>query len=120
MSKTRTIMRNGRAIEVEVHDPPAGSVLKPKWQKRYVQVPWRWVEKLRSAKQPSTINLAIALLYEHWIRGGRVIALSNKKAGWMSSRSKWRALAELEALDLIAVERKRGRSPRITCQGVKT
>jgi hypothetical protein len=113
-------MRRGRAIEVEVLDPPGGTVVKPKWEQRFVKRPWDWVKQLRTAKLPSTSAVADVLLYEHWIKGGRPFPLSNKKVPWMNRRMKWRALAELEALGLITVERHPRRSPWITCLTAKT
>jgi hypothetical protein len=86
-----------------------------KWQRHYVNVPWQWVERLREAKRISTYRLALVVLYEHWRTGGRTIVLSNifTLAEGLPARSKWRAIAELERLSLIQVERKRSQAPRV-------
>jgi hypothetical protein len=116
---SRTIIdKRGRAIEIETLDRPG--VLRPKWERRHVQVPWFWVEQLRKVRLPSTHDVANVILYEYWRRGRRAFPLSNKKVSWTSRRTKWRALAELEALGLIAIERKPRQSPWITCYHVKT
>ena len=121
MGKAQTIIdKRGRAIEVAVLDPPVGAVIKPNWERRYVKVPWDWVKQLRKAKLPSTFHVAHVILYEHWIKGGRPFPLSNQKVHWISRRTKWRALAELEALGLIAIKRHRRKSPWITCLRTKS
>jgi hypothetical protein len=89
---------------------------KPKkWRRQYVRVPWAWVERLQAARRVSTYRLALVLVYESWRSGGRPIVLSNmlSKAEGLSRRSKWNALAELEALGLVRVKRR----PRITTVG---
>jgi hypothetical protein len=86
------------------------------WRREYVRVPWPWVVRLREAQHPrATYNLALLLLYEHWRTGGQPIALSNVGlvAEGVRRRSKWNALAELERLELVRVERGRRRSPRV-------
>ncbi|QIG47572.1 hypothetical protein G5V57_07420 [Nordella sp. HKS 07] len=94
----------------------ARKVKRPKsWRHYYVRVPWTWVEQLRSTKRVSTYRVALVLLYEHWRRGGKPVALSNviTQQEGVASRSKWRALDELAKLGLITVETKPGRSPQI-------
>jgi hypothetical protein len=105
------------ALRVDPADPRlqrrAG---KPKkWRRHYVQFPWAWVERLQAARRVSTYRLALLLAYEHWRTGGRPIVLTNalSMAEGLSRRSKWRALAELETLGLVKVERKRRRSPQL-------
>jgi hypothetical protein len=92
---------------------------KPKkWRRQYVRFPWAWVERLQAAKRVSSYRLALLLVYEHWRTGGRAIVLSNvlSKAEGLSRRSKWNALAELEAVGLVRVERRPRRSPRLVLQ----
>lgn len=86
-----------------------------KWRRRYVIVPWAWVEKLRQAKRVSTYRLALLLLYEHWRQSSSELVLSNVllRDEGIASRSKTNALAELEAMGLVRVKRRLGRSPRI-------
>jgi hypothetical protein len=92
--------------------PPA----KKKWQRKWVRVPWVWVERLRASDSPSTYRLALFLLYEHWRTGGRAIRLSNVmlKPERISRRAKGPALQELEHFGLVTVERRPRKSPRIT------
>jgi hypothetical protein len=87
-----------------------------KWRRRFVRVPWSWVERLQLATRVSTYRLGLLLLYEAWRTGGHPIALSNvfSQAEGLSRRSKWNALVELERLGLLRVERRPGRSPRLT------
>jgi hypothetical protein len=85
-----------------------------KWKKRFVRVPWLWVERLRGARHVSTPNLALHLLYEHWRTGGQAIALPNSVVEGMPRRQKWRALRELEELGLIKIERRPRKSPLVT------
>jgi hypothetical protein len=98
---------------------PADLQRKPKrkkWRREYVRVPWEWVERLQSSRRVSTYRLALLLLYEFWRTGGRPVVLSNAsaQAGALPRRSKWRALAELEGLGLVRVERALRKSPRVT------
>jgi hypothetical protein len=98
---------------------PADLQRKPKpkkWRREYVRVPWEWVERLQSSRRVSTYRLALLLLYEFWRTGGRPVVLSNAsvQAGGLPRRSKWRALAELEGLGLVRVERASRKSPRVT------
>ena len=73
---------------------------RPKrWRRHYVNVPWQWVERLRTTKRVCTYRVALLLLYEHWRTGGRPILLSNvgvRREG-LARRSKWNAIAELRA-----------------------
>jgi hypothetical protein len=106
------------------HPAQTAAASKPrarsKWKRRFVNVPWEWVEPLRLATSGSTHSLAQLLLYEHWHNGGRPIALSNVLAMLvkMPRRTKARALAELERLALVEVVRRRGRSPMVTLRDV--
>jgi hypothetical protein len=106
------------ALRVDPADPrfqrKSGKV--PKWRKGYVQFPWAWIDRLQSAKRVSTYRLALLAVYESWRTGSRTIVLSNviSRAEGLSRRSKWNALAELEELGMIRVERHSGRAPRVT------
>jgi hypothetical protein len=94
----------------------AKPVKRTKWRRLWVRVPWSWVGGLTRARRVSTPLLALLLCYEHWRNGGRQIVLSNviAKEVRLSPRSKTRALAELENLGLVKVERRRRRAPRVT------
>jgi hypothetical protein len=84
--------------------------------RHFVMVPLEWLERLAGAKNLATSKLALRLLYLHWRGQGRPVTLSNVAANQagVSRGQKWRALAELEALDLITVRRRKRRSPEIT------
>jgi PHD/YefM family antitoxin component YafN of YafNO toxin-antitoxin module len=74
------------------------------------------------AKRISTYRLAHELLYLHWYGKGKPVTVSSKvaKAARLSDRSKWNALAELERLGLIEVNRKPRRSPRVVLLHTRT
>jgi hypothetical protein len=113
------------ALRIRPADPhlrPRGATRKRKWQRRFIQFPWSWMDRLEPVRRGATYRLALMLVYEHWRNGGRVVVLSNiaaEKAG-ISPRLKWRALAELERLGLVTVERRRPKSPRITLVAPET
>jgi hypothetical protein len=89
--------------------------LSQKWRRQFVQVPWEWVPCLRT-RSGNTYHLALVLLYAFWRTGGQPVVLSNgfAYAEGLSRRSKWRALAELQELGLVRVERAPRKSPRVT------
>ena len=78
-------------------------------------VPRAWELRLLEAKRVSTYRLAIELLYLHWYGKGKPITVSGKvaEAAKLSARSKSRALAELERLGLIRIDRTLRRSPQV-------
>jgi hypothetical protein len=89
---------------------------KKSWRRQFIKFPWAWMDRLVATKRATTYRLALVLVYEHWRTGGRAIVLSNtivRREG-ISRRSKWNALAELEQMGLIAVEKRRRRSPRVS------
>jgi hypothetical protein len=93
--------------------PPSTS---KKWQRRFVQFPWVWVERLKTAQRVSTYRLALLLVYEHWRRRGQPTIVLSKvlsQTEGLTRRSKWNAVTELEHLGLIRVERQPGKSPRV-------
>jgi hypothetical protein len=94
---------------------------KPKkWRREFVRVPWEWAERLQKAKRVSTFKLAHLLLYQHWRTGGRPLVLSNVsvRAEGLSRWTKWLALAELEQLGLVRVERRKRQAPQLVLQHV--
>jgi hypothetical protein len=85
----------------------------------FIKVPDFWVDRLLTAKHAATLKLALHLLtkrFESWTKD-KQFTLANgvleEKFG-ISRWVKWRALAELEQLGLIWIERRRRRSPLIT------
>jgi hypothetical protein len=85
------------------------------WRRKYTSVPREWEVGLLSAKRISTYRLALEILYLYWYGKGKQVTVSGKvaKAVGLSARSKWAALAELERLGLIKVDRNQRRSPRV-------
>ena len=86
-----------------------------KWQRVFTLVPREWELRLLRTKRVSTYRLAIELLYLYWYTDGKPVTVSNivAQAVKISPRSKWDALADLERLGLIDVDRRRRRSPRV-------
>ena len=86
------------------------------WQRVCTVLPREWELRLLEAKRISTYRLAHEILYLHWYGKGKPVTVSGKvaRAVKISARSKWEALAELERLGLIVVDRKPRRSPRVT------
>jgi hypothetical protein len=96
--------------------PGAGARSTPKRRQRFTIVPQAWSERLREARHLSTYRVALFLLYRHWWTKGRPVKLSNvaMAAEGVPRREKWRALADLERLGLVAVERRPKKSPVVT------
>ena len=92
------------------------------WLRKYTLVPREWEERLLNAKRVSTYRLAIELLYLHWYNNGKPVTVSSKvaQAVKISVRSKWEALAELERLGLIEVDRRPRKSPRVVLLHTQT
>ena len=85
------------------------------WQRVFTSVPREWELRLLQAKRISTYRLALELLYLNWKDNGKPTVVSSKvaRAVKISARSKWEALAELERLGLIEVDRRPRKSPRV-------
>jgi hypothetical protein len=117
---TKSIDLEGVLLNAEQINRLQARKQRKAWRRQYVRVPWAWVERLREAKRPgSTYDLALLLLYEHWRLGGRPIVLSNigLLPEGLLRRSKWYALAELERLGLVRVERQSRKAPRVHVLG---
>jgi hypothetical protein len=85
-------------------------------RQQFVKFPWTWVERLRAARHISTYRVALHLLHYNWRTGKRVITLSTiiLEGEGVDRRAKWRALAELERVGLVQVERRDRKSPLVT------
>jgi hypothetical protein len=81
-------MHDGDPFDIEkLRIDPKDPNLKPKaagrpkvgkkWQRKFVQVPWVWIDRIKAASRLTTYRLALLLLYEHWRTGGRSIKLTN-------------------------------------------
>ena len=109
-------LRVGPALMQRVLEQQARKSKRKGWQRNYTLVPREWELRLLEAKRISTYRLAHEILYLHWYGKGKPVTVSGKvaRAVKISARSKWEALAELERLGLIEVDRKPRRSPRVT------
>ena len=92
------------------------------WRRLGTFVPRAWELRLSNTNSPGTERLARELLYLRWRneqgvfgRKGEPITVSNAvaKAAKLSPRSKSRALAELQRLGLIRLDRGPRRSPKV-------
>ena len=85
-------------------------------RQQFVQVPWTWLERLAQSQSANTYRVAVSLLYLHWKAKGGPIKLANGMLAidGVSRFAKSRALAKLESLGLITVDRRQRKSPIIT------
>jgi len=114
------VVHKGRHIEVETIQPKA--LVKPKRsrQGQFVQMPLGWVERLQAARCIGSYRLALHFLFEHWKSGSKSVKIPNVVLGKLGIRdreAKWRALRELERLELIDVEHHPRKSPVVTIRG---
>ncbi len=101
--------------EVLLEQQQARKSKRTEWQRHWTLIPRAWEQRLLRAKRISTYRLAIELLYLHWYGKGKAVTVSGKvaKAVNISATSKWEALAELEQLGLIDVDRTPCKAPRV-------
>ena len=97
--------------------PAVRAVTPAKIQKRqehFIMVPVVWDDKLTGCTG-HTYKIALRVLYLHWKNHGKPFRLSNGmlKYDGVSRDTKRRALAVLEQLGLISVERPSRKSPTI-------
>jgi len=94
----------------------AAPVKRKKWEQRFIAVPRVWANQLKTCDRAATFKLALVLLYEHWHTNGSTIRLTNALATTMgiSHDSKGRALADLELMGLVSVERRDRKTPLVT------
>jgi hypothetical protein len=85
-----------------------------KRRKHFIMLPFTWSERLAGAGG-QVYALALHLLYRDWKTNGVPIKLANGmlKIDGIGRTTKWRALVELERRGLIAIERRRGKSPTV-------
>jgi hypothetical protein len=87
-------------------------------REQFVMVPQWWVERLVKARRISTYRVALHVLYRHWKSRGQAFPLPNEAVfdGDINRWRKWDGLRELEQLGLVTVERRRRKSPIVTCR----
>jgi DNA-binding transcriptional ArsR family regulator len=81
------------------------------------KLPLDWLARVFALKSLSAVGVARALFYKRGLEGSnRDLPLTNVclKHFGVSRAAKSRALSKLEAAGLVRVERKPGRSPRVT------
>jgi hypothetical protein len=108
------------ALRIDPTDPAyvprgAAKTQKKKWQRKFVRVPWVWLDRLKATRHAAVYRVAFLLIYEHWRMGGRPVRLSNAMLAeiGVTRMQKSRALDELEQLGLIKVKRDPRKSPTI-------
>jgi hypothetical protein len=104
------------AMTIRTVQTKAVAARQQKRRGHFVRVPMAWVEQLTSTSRPTTVILALHILYEHWRAGGRPFRLANMALlqKGISRKRKYTGLRELETLGLIEVARRSRRSPIIT------
>ena len=109
------------ALRIDPTDPRmagrGAKARKARWERKFVQFPWLWAERLKTTNRGSTYRLALHLLYEHWRNRGRAIKLTNAKLvnDGLARDSKRLALLELERVGLVRVERHPKKSLWLPC-----
>lgn len=108
------------ALRIDPADPAlvprgAGKTRKKKWERKFVRVPWVWLDRLKATRHAAVYRVVLLLIYEHWRTGGRPIRLSNAMLAeiGVTRMQKSRALDELEQLGLIEVRRGTRKSPMV-------
>ena len=93
---------------------PAKTKRLKKRENIFIRAPFIWWEKL-SRYQGQIMAVALYMIHLDWKAQGRPVKLANGALDLygIGRRTKWRALAELERLGLISVERRVGKSPII-------
>jgi hypothetical protein len=97
--------------------PGEVNITSPRPRKgHFVKVPLEWMERLSAARLAATWKVALHLLHESFKNRRQVIRLANGTLALdgISKWQKWRALAELEKLGLVSVERRPNKSPHVT------
>jgi hypothetical protein len=94
----------------------AGRSARSKRGPKFIRVPIVWADRLAASRHLSTSAVAHRLLDRSFREHRRTIRLANVglESIGVTPRQKWRALAELENLGLIRVDRHLRKSPDIT------
>lgn len=103
-------------IPVRMEETPVARRHQVRQLHAFIQTPLDWSQRLARPTHAYTRAVADCLLHLEWKGKGGPVALSNLalKPWGVSPREKSRALKELEGLGLIAIDRSRGKSPRVT------
>jgi hypothetical protein len=111
---TQFVYRHGRCIEVETLN--TATAIKKQQPDPFVKVPLRWAAKAAKATKTGKAMVWLELLYAAWQAKSNVITLSNKRLEQrgVNRFAKYRALRELEADGMIAIERQGKKAPVVT------
>jgi hypothetical protein len=84
---------------------------------QFVKVPHWWIERLARARHISTYRVALHVLFLDWKSRGQPFVLGNRAMAeeGVSRWRKWDGLRELEHLGLVTIERRKRKSPLVTC-----
>lgn len=94
--------------------PVKERLVRPTQRRRahFIRKPYPWWEKLAIARADGPTCLwTDYILYEHWRRKGEPFTLRNGAVPGCTPKQKERALAKLEALGLIEIERRPRKAP---------
>jgi hypothetical protein len=108
-----------RGVELGETIQPPGPKVRRHRNDTFVMM-WRdQIVAIAKAFETPQVVVVWMILYEHWVNKGRPFTLSNAKltACGVSRFAKGRALANLEAAGLIAIDQKPGRAPVISWKG---
>jgi hypothetical protein len=85
-------------------------------REHFIQVPGIWKERLTKVKYTATYRVALHILMRDFETRGKPFTLSNGALALenVTRLQKWRALSELEAAELIRIERRERKTPQIT------
>lgn len=113
MSNRRYSPDLGRWVEVKGVDVPGvpAKARRRRQEEPFAMVPLRWAEEAAKAGAPAII-VFVRLIYLSWKTKSPTVTLSN--CDGVSRGAKDRVLRNFEAAELIRVERRNGRSPRVT------
>jgi hypothetical protein len=104
-----------RPAEIAPH-PKSAEVKQRQRRDRFVQVPLWWAEQMTKATETPRAFVGIWLLHLAWKTGRSTFPLPNGQleAYGIGRKVKYGVLHQLEAAELIKVDRRRGKSPLIT------
>ena len=119
----RYVIRHGRRIEVEEHKPDTGEQKKRRrkpFEVKWVKLPRRWAEVLRTSERIATYRLAHIILFEAFKHDqiGREVVLSSTVTK-MPREARRHAASELVEFGLIEVERNGCQALRVTKVHIK-
>jgi len=106
-----------REIIARKIETPITKRYEAKRRQQFIKVPIGWVDQLAKTRHRAAYPVALSLLRAAWKHHDKPVTLSNEMLiGFGVSRKEKRlALAELEAIGLVTVERPKGKAaPRVT------